>query len=61
MDNDLPVMVPELQDEHWFHGNITRQHAEALLKHVSWMYFPLIFLYLVSISNNYIDDVKYQN
>ncbi|XP_060867330.1 SHC-transforming protein 1 [Metopolophium dirhodum] len=29
----LPVMVPKLQDEIWFHGSITRQHAEALLKH----------------------------
>jgi hypothetical protein len=31
----LPVMAPKLQDEIWFHGSITRQHAEALLKHVS--------------------------
>lgn len=31
----LPIMAPKLQDEVWFHGNITRQHAEALLKHVS--------------------------
>lgn len=31
----LPVMAPKLQDELWFHGSITRQHAEALLKHVS--------------------------
>jgi len=34
----LPVMVPKLQDEIWFHGSITRQHAEALLKHVSGLY-----------------------
>lgn len=33
----LPVMAPKLQDEVWFHGSITRQHAEALLKHVSGM------------------------
>lgn len=31
----LPIMAPHLQDEVWFHGSITRQHAEALLKHVS--------------------------
>lgn len=31
----LPIMMPKLQDEIWFHGGITRQHAEALLKHVS--------------------------
>lgn len=32
----IPVMAPRLQDEIWFHGSITRQHAEALLKHVSY-------------------------
>lgn len=31
----VPIMMPKLQDEIWFHGGITRQHAEALLKHVS--------------------------
>lgn len=36
VDHDpIPVMTPLLQDEIWFHGNITRQHAEALLKYVS--------------------------
>lgn len=36
MDHEpLPVMAPKLQDEIWFHGSVTRQHAEALLKHVS--------------------------
>lgn len=34
-----PVMVSKLQDEIWYHGNITRQHAEALLKHVSNLLF----------------------
>lgn len=39
MDHEpLPVMTPKLQDELWFHGSITRQHAEALLKHVSRIY-----------------------
>lgn len=38
MDHEpVPVMVPKLQDEIWFHGGITRLHAEALLKHVSWL------------------------
>lgn len=35
VDQELPIMAPKLQDEIWFHGSITRQHAEALLKHVS--------------------------
>lgn len=37
MDHEpLPIMAPKLQDEIWYHGSITRQHAEALLKHVSF-------------------------
>lgn len=35
VDHEPTPPLPKLQDEIWFHGNITRQHAEALLKHVS--------------------------
>jgi len=38
----IPIMEPKLQDELWFHGYITRQHAEALLKHVSYYNLFLI-------------------
>lgn len=42
----IPFMAPKLQDEVWYHGSITRQHAEALLKHVSYTYIENnLFLY----------------
>jgi len=42
----IPLMASKLQDEIWYHGSITRQHAEALLKHVS----KVKFIYVLFIS-----------
>lgn len=60
MDHEsVSIMAPKLQDEIWYHGSITRQHAEVLLKHVSYMqckYF--IKLKIIDDFNAFLYDKK---